>query len=263
MGMLVAVSPSSTALASRRWATSSGSSPSCSSAYSSWGISSSANPRARACSSRSSGVSPYTVPPSLTDCSVYVTLAGMTTVPRRADAVVVGGGTIGAWTAWFLRRSGVGDVVLLERETLGQGASARAAGMVRAQGGTEAAVRLGLFSRDFYLAQHDLLGIDSGFVEQGYFMPCFTDGEVAQAKARIAMQRSLGLEVRWVEAAEVDTHNPAMTPGQTLGASYAAGDGYLEPPRNVLAYTTAVFTAGVRVCERTAFTGLMLDGGHV
>src|SRR3954467_10293668 len=134
------------------------------------------------------------------------TLAIMTTLPRGADAVVVGGGTIGAWTAWNLARADL-DVVLLERETLGQGASSRAAGMVRAQGGTEAAVRLGLFSRDFYIGQQDLLGIDSGFVEQGYFMPCFTDGEVAQAKARIAMQRSLGLEVRWVEAAEVDTLN--------------------------------------------------------
>ena len=91
----------------------------------------------------------------------------MTTVPRSAAAVVVGGGTIGAWTAWFLQRAGIGDVVLLERDTLGQGASARAAGMVRAQGGTEAAVRLGMFSRDFYLGQHDLLGIDSGFVRAG------------------------------------------------------------------------------------------------
>jgi sarcosine oxidase subunit beta len=187
----------------------------------------------------------------------------MTTVPRSADAVVVGGGTIGAWTAWFLRRAGVGEVVLLERDTLGQGASARAAGMVRAQGGTEAAVRLGLFSREFYLGQHDLLGIDSGFVEQGYFMPCFTDAEVEQAHARIAMQQSVGLDVRWVDGDEVDAMNPAMAAGQTLGASYAAGDGYLEPPRNVLAYTAALFTAGVRVCERTAFTGLVVEGGRV
>jgi len=187
----------------------------------------------------------------------------MTTVPRSADAVVVGGGTIGAWTAWFLQRSGTGDVVLLERDTLGQGASSRAAGMVRAQGGTEAAVRLGLFSRDFYLAQQDLLGIDSGFVEQGYFMPCFAEAEVAQARARIAMQQSVGLDVRWVEGDEVDAMNPSMAPGQTLGASYAAGDGYLEPPRNVLAYTTALFTAGVGVCERTAFTGLLTEGGRV
>src|SRR5689334_2953953 len=163
----------------------------------------------------------------------------MTTVPRSADAVVVGGGTIGAWTAWNLSRSGVGDVVLVERDTLGQGASARAAGMVRAQGGTETAVRLGLFSRDFYAGQHDLLGIDSGFLAQGYFMPCFSEAEVAQAHERIAMQQGLGLEVRWVSSHEVDELNPAMATGQTLGASYAPGDGYLDPPRNVLAYTAA------------------------
>jgi sarcosine oxidase subunit beta len=187
----------------------------------------------------------------------------MTTVPRSADAVVVGGGTIGAWTAWFLRRAGVGEVVLVERDTLGQGASSRAAGMVRAQGGTEAAVRLGLFSRDFYAGQQAELGIDSGFVAQGYFMPCFTEPEIAAARARIAMQQALGLDVWWVDADEVDAMNPAMASGQTLGASYAPGDGYIDPPRNVLAYTAALFTAGVRVCERTAFTGLAVDGGRV
>ena len=49
--------------------------------------------------------------------------------------------------------------------------------MVRAQGGTEAAVRLGLFSRDFYPGQHDRARASTpGFVAQGYFMPCFTDG---------------------------------------------------------------------------------------
>jgi sarcosine oxidase subunit beta len=187
----------------------------------------------------------------------------MTTVPRTADVVVVGGGTLGAWTAWFLRRSGIGNVVLLERDTLGQGASSRAAGMVRAQGGTEAAVRLGLFSRDFYAGQQELLGIDSGFVAQGYFMPCFSDAEVEQAHARIAMQQRLGLEVRWVSSDEVDELNPAMAPGQTRGASYAAGDGYIDPPRNVLAYTAALFAAGVRVCERTTFTGMVVEGGRV
>ena len=187
----------------------------------------------------------------------------MTTVPRSADAVVVGGGTLGAWTAWFLRRAGLADVVLLEAGTLGQGASSRAAGMVRAQGGTEAAVRLGLFSRRFYREQHELLGIDSGFVEQGYFMPCFTDREVDQAHARIAMQQRRGLDVRWVGPEEFDELNPSVRAGQTLGASYAAGDGYLDPPRNVLAYTAALVTAGVRICEGTTFTGLRRVAGDV
>jgi sarcosine oxidase subunit beta len=176
----------------------------------------------------------------------------MTELPRSADVVVVGGGTIGAWAAWFLRRAGVGEVVLVERDTLGQGASARAAGMVRAQGGSETAVRLGMFSRDFYAGQQELLGIDSGFVAQGYFMPCFTDEAVAYAAERIAMQQRLGLDVSWVDSETFDAMNPSIAPGRTLG-----------PPRNVLAYTAALFVAGVRVCERTAFTGLITEGGRV
>jgi sarcosine oxidase subunit beta len=179
------------------------------------------------------------------------------------DAVVVGGGTVGAWCAYFLRQAGLPRVLLLEAGTVGKGASSRAAGMVRAQGGTEAAVRLGLFSRDFYARQADTLGIDSGFVEQGYFMPCFHEAEVDHAHARIAMQRALGLDVRWAGPDEVDARNPAMRPGQTLGASYAPGDGYIDPPRNVLAYTTALFTSGVEVRERTAFTGLSTRSGRV
>ena len=182
--------------------------------------------------------------------------------PPGADAVVVGGGTVGAWCAWFLRQAGL-DVVLLERQTLGAGASPRAAGMVRAQGGTEAAVRLGMFSRDFYAGQHERLGIDSGFVAQGYFMPCFSAREVGEARARIAMQRALGLDVRWVDPDELDELNPALGRGLTRGGSYAPGDGYVDPPRNVMAYTAALFTSGVRVCERTAFEGLERTGGRV
>jgi sarcosine oxidase, subunit beta len=58
----------------------------------------------------------------------------------------------------------------------------------------------------------------------------------------------------------VDRLNPAVRPGQTMGASFAAGDGYLDPPRNVLAYTAALFTAGVEVNERTTFTALDTKG---
>ncbi|MDT5180213.1 MAG: hypothetical protein QOJ95_4411, partial [Mycobacterium sp.] len=64
---------------------------------------------------------------------------GAMTSSDCADVVVVGGGTVGAWTAVLLAESGVAKVILLESATLGDGASSRAAGMVRAQGGTEPA----------------------------------------------------------------------------------------------------------------------------
>jgi sarcosine oxidase subunit beta len=183
--------------------------------------------------------------------------------PGSADAVVVGGGTIGGWCAYFLRRAGLDRVVLLEKGLLGQGASSRAAGVVRMQGGTPTAVRLGQWSRRFYLGQRDELGIDSGFVAQGYLLPCFTEPEVAAARERLAMQSSLGVPVRWLDPAEVDAANPTLAPGQTLGGTFCDDDGYITPPRNVTAYAVALALSGVRVCEQVRFTGLVMEGGRV
>jgi sarcosine oxidase subunit beta len=149
-------------------------------------------------------------------------MSGARELPKTADAVVVGGGTVGAWCAYFLRQAGLRTVVLIEKGVLGQGASSRAAGVVRVQGGTPEAVRLGQWSRAFYRRQRDEIGTDSGFTQQGYLLPAFTEPEVAAAHARIEMQRSLGLPVRWLEAGEVDTVNPTLARGATLGASYCA-----------------------------------------
>ncbi|MBS1696302.1 MAG: FAD-binding oxidoreductase [Actinobacteria bacterium] len=185
------------------------------------------------------------------------------TSSHNADVVVVGGGTVGAWTAVLLAESGVPHVVLLEAATLGEGASSRAAGMVRAQGGTETAIRLGLRAQDFYRASGERFPLDCGFVAQGYLMPCFSEAEVAQAHDRIALQRSIGLDVEWLSGGDIDDRVTGIAPGATLGASYAPGDGYIDAPRNVLAYTAALTARGVDVRERCAFTGLRTSGGRV
>jgi sarcosine oxidase, subunit beta len=185
------------------------------------------------------------------------------TSSSSADVVVVGGGTVGAWTAVLLAESGVPNVVLLEAATLGDGASSRAAGMVRAQGGTEPAIKLGMRSQDFYRSSGDRFPLDCGFVAQGYLMPSFTESEVQQAHDRIELQRSLGLDVEWLSSDDLDDRRTGFAKGVTLGASYAPGDGYLDAPRNVLAYTAALVAQGVEIRERCAFTGLRTQGGRV
>ncbi len=184
-------------------------------------------------------------------------------IPDTADAVVVGGGTIGAWCAYFLRQAGLDKVVLLEKGLLGQGASSRAAGVVRMQGGTPIAVRLAQWSRQFYLGQRAELGTDSGFASQGYLLPCFTAADVAAARQRLAMQTGLGVPVRWLEPAELDELNPTLAPGRTLGGTFCPDDGFISPPRNVTAYTVALAISGVQVAEQVTFTGLVTAGNAV
>jgi sarcosine oxidase subunit beta len=180
----------------------------------------------------------------------------MTDSADRADVAVVGGGTIGAWCAYFLRRSGARRVVVLDKRSAGQGASSRAAGIVRGQGGTPTAVRLAQWTQEFYRRQRDEIGADSGFVEQGYFLPCFTDDDVRTARERLAMQQGLGLDVRWVDPAEAAALNPTIAEGSHLGGTFADGDGWLTPTRNVQAYLLALAATGVELREGVAFEGL-------
>jgi sarcosine oxidase subunit beta len=181
---------------------------------------------------------------------------------RSVDLVVVGAGTVGGWASVFAAEAGLERVVVLERDVAGQGASMRAAGMVRSQGGSPDTVRLGTWSIAFYRSQRDRFGTDSGFSGQGYLILASTPAEERAAHERIAMQRSIGLDVRWVDAAEARLLSPTLGASGFRGASYVPTDGWVDPPRNVRAYSLAMQRAGVQLRERTTFLGLRTRTGR-
>jgi sarcosine oxidase, subunit beta len=180
-------------------------------------------------------------------------------MPNRdtADLVIVGAGTIGAWASVFAKELGAARVVVLEKGEAGQGASSRAAGIVRAQGGTPETVALGMWSIDFYRSQQERYGTDSGFRELGYLILATDAAQEQEAIARVEMQRAAGLtDVRYVDAAGAARLNPTLDPTTFRGATYAPGDGCVDPPRNVRAYSLAMQRAGVELRERTPFLGI-------
>ncbi len=183
--------------------------------------------------------------------------------PDRADVVVVGAGTIGGWAATFLAEDGAGRVVVLERGLAGQGASSRAAGIVRAQGGTPATVALGRWSIDFYNGQAARYGTDSGFRELGYLIIAITARDERDGRVRVAMQQGEGLAVRWLSAADACRVNPTLSPDGHRGGSYIDTDGAIDPPRNVRAYSQAMRQTGVELRERTALMGVRVGRGRV
>ena len=181
---------------------------------------------------------------------------------RSADLVVVGGGTIGGWASVFARELGAERVIVLEQHVVGWGASSRAGGVVRQQGGTPDTVRLGSFSVRFYRSQAERYGTDSGFRELGYVILARTANDERLAHDRVAMQNGTGLDARWVDADEVRALNPTMGPSGFRGGTYVASDGAIDPPRNVRAFSLAMRSAGVDLLERTAFLGLRTRKGR-
>ena len=177
----------------------------------------------------------------------------------RAGLVVVGAGTVGGWASVFARANGLGRVIVVERGLVGMGASSRAAGIVRAQGGTPSTVALGRWSVAFYNGQRAAYGTDSGFRQLGYLILAVTEDDERAGRERVAMQRANGLDVSWLDATEAAARAVTLSAAGHRGGSFLATDGAIDPPRNVRAYSLAMQAAGVELRERTAFTGLRTE----
>ncbi|HLA17570.1 MAG TPA: FAD-binding oxidoreductase [Candidatus Limnocylindrales bacterium] len=179
---------------------------------------------------------------------------------ETADLVVIGAGTLGGWASVFAREDGAGKVIVLDAGLAGQGASSRASGIVRQQGGIAATVALGRWSVAFYRSQADRYGTDSGFRETGYHLLAVSVPEAEEGRARVAMQRAAGLDVEWLEPAAVAVGNPTIEPASVTGASWCPTDGCIDPPRNVRAYSLAMQQVGVDLRERTPATEILAEG---
>src|SRR4030066_2309310 len=104
--------------------------------------------------------------------------------PTTADIVIIGGGVMGASTAYHLAARGVKNIVLLEKEEFfGQGATGRCAGGVRYQFATEVNIRLSLASLPMLERLLDETGVDPLYRPCGYLLVA-TRPEDASAFAR-------------------------------------------------------------------------------
>src|SRR5262245_50460055 len=123
----------------------------------------------------------------------------MTTIPDTAEVVVIGGGVMGASTAYHLAKRGVQNIVLLEREHFfGLGATGRCAGGIRHQFATEINIRLSLHS----LRMLDELEAETGqpaLVRKcGYLFVLTDPGDEAAFRRNVALQHRLGVMTEWL-----------------------------------------------------------------
>src|SRR5215208_8254278 len=146
------------------------------------------------------------------------------------DVAIVGGGNLGLWTAYRLARRGFGRVAVLERGWAGVGATSRSAGVVRQQGGSETATKLGRLGRRLYMELGEELGLDSGFIETGYYIVAETEEERESFLRLVEVRRAAGVENEWVEPEEGRRRFPDLNWDRFVGATYTADDGYVHPP---------------------------------
>ncbi|MGH2675156.1 MAG: NAD(P)/FAD-dependent oxidoreductase [Actinomycetota bacterium] len=184
--------------------------------------------------------------------------------PRTADAVVVGGGVMGASTAYHLAQRGVKDVALLEREPfLGQMSTGQCAGGIRHQFSTEINVRLSIESIRMMERFPDELGQDVGLKLCGYLFLLTREEDLPTFRDNVALQHRLGIATRWLEPGDCADVVPELDLEGVLAGTINDRDGLADPSSVVQGYASGARRLGVSILTDTPATGIRVEGGRI
>ena len=188
----------------------------------------------------------------------------MSELPATAEVVIIGGGVMGASTAYHLALRGCTDVVLLESQPFfGQGATGKCAGGIRYQFSTAINVRLSQLSLPMLARFEEETGQPIDLRYPGYMLLATTDENVAEFRRNVALQHSLGVMTEWLDGDEVRRRVPQLAAGDVLAATYHAGDGLADPHGVVAGYVAAARRLGARAFTDAPVTGIETDSGRV
>ena len=189
--------------------------------------------------------------------------------PKRSayDLVVVGGGIVGLSCAWRGAQSGA-EVLCVERDEIGAGASGVAAGMLapvtEADFGEEELLRLNLESRElwpgFAAELEERTGMPTGFADAGALVVAVDRDDAEELRRLHEFQRGLGLDSEWLPPRAARAVEPGLSP-RIAGAIAAPQDGQVDPAAVVAALARAFTDAGGELIERTAVEGPVTQGG--
>ncbi|HEV2924782.1 MAG TPA: FAD-binding oxidoreductase [Solirubrobacteraceae bacterium] len=189
--------------------------------------------------------------------------------PAQADVAIVGAGYTGLWTAYYLKRADPAlEIIVLERELAGYGASGRNGGWVSGffsgpariyerSGGRHGfqALQRAMFETvdevGLVLAEQ---AIEADFVKDGYIRAALGEAQSRRLREELSSDREHGLGERDLYELGVTELEQRIRVAGARTATYSPHVARVHPAKLVRGLAAAVERLGVTIYERTAVT---------
>jgi sarcosine oxidase subunit beta len=181
-----------------------------------------------------------------------------------ADVVIIGGGIMGASTAYHLSKRGHTNVILLESgEMFGMGSTGLNAGGVRHQFST--AVNIELSKVSFAMMESFPQEMDSEVALNrcGYLFLLDNSADLERFQRNVALQNLHGVPSRIVDRAEIARLAPDVNLDGVIAGSWCDRDGLVDPSGLLQGYVSQAGKLGATLLTRTPATGIEVAAGRV
>lgn len=168
---------------------------------------------------------------------------------RTTDVAIVGGGLIGAWTAFFLARRGQ-RVTLLEKGVVGAQSSGVNFGNLRLQGRFPGQYPLSLRSQALWEDFDALIGEDCEFEQTGHLYLAYDEEEHARLEGYAKVSESYGLAIERLSLVDLKRRWPWLG-DRAVAATFSARDATANPRLATPAIARAAARLGAVIRENT------------
>jgi len=186
----------------------------------------------------------------------------MSNFPTQARAVIIGGGIIGASTAYHLARLGW-EVVVIEKGQLTSGSTWHAAGLVGQLRTSANITQLLGESVKLYKTLEAETGLATGWKMNGGLRLACNEERWIEVKRQATTARSFGLDMHLLTPSEAQKLWPLMDVSDVIGAAFLPTDGQASPSDITQSLAKGARTAGAKIYENTEVTGFEIKNFRV
>ncbi|MBU1344735.1 MAG: FAD-binding oxidoreductase [Proteobacteria bacterium] len=183
---------------------------------------------------------------------------------KTADAVVIGGGIVGASTAFWLSKAGLKVILVEKRDALSSLTTAASVECFRTQFTEKAMADLALPSVEMFENFKDIVGlpdIDIGITQKGYLFVTDEPDRVPDLEKAIKQYDKLGIPgSELISGPDLHKRFPFLAP-RALAATFNNRDGWISTHETT--YGFAKGSKDVQFFIRTRVTGINLDSNGI
>jgi len=183
--------------------------------------------------------------------------------PMIYDVIIIGAGSIGTPTAFYLAREGFKVLVIDRNASPGQSSNKRAIGGLRATHSDPAKIRLCQRSLQIFSTWKETYGDEIEWYRGGYCFVAYRENEEKLLKEVLPLQKKYGLKIDWLEAEELRKLLPDINPRGLRGGTFSPEDGHASPLLAIEAFYRQARKAGAEFHFREKVIALNLQGGKI
>jgi len=176
--------------------------------------------------------------------------------------IIIGGGVTGLSTAYHIARMQGGNVVVLEKGTIGSGSSGRAAGITTGLLWTETGVKARKLATQWFRTLSSELDGYTYHNEHGC-LNLFNQETWPAREALLPLYETFDAPFQVLEPNDIHQRWPSLNPGENMLGLHDPLGGYSEPEEYLSGLAAKLRSMGVKIRENVTVRELLAEGGKI